>query len=53
MPQPVYMNMSDMALMAAAREAEEGLELKTPTADDFAPDPTSMINQQSNCNGMF
>jgi len=51
-PQPVYMNMSDMALMAAAREAEEGLELKTPTADDFAPDPTSMINQQSSCNGV-
>jgi len=41
-PQPVYMNMSDMAAMAerraaeaAAMAAEDGLDQKTPTAEDL------------------
>ena len=37
-PQPVYMNMADMAAMSSARaaaEAEDGLDLKTPTAEDL------------------
>ena len=49
MPQPVYMNLSDYA--AAREAAEDSLDLKTPTADDFAPDPPATIIQQSNCNG--
>ena len=40
-PQPVYMNMSDLATMANARAAErqdqveDGLDLKTPTQEDL------------------
>jgi len=40
-PQPVYMNMSDLANMAATRAAErqdqneDGLDLKTPTQEDL------------------
>merc|ERR1719507_42779 len=40
-PQPVYMNMSDLASMAGARaaerqdQAEDGLDLKTPTQEDL------------------
>ena len=52
-PQPVYMNMSDLANMAATRAAErqdqceDGLDLKTPTQEDLDGLPSSSDGSSS------
>ena len=47
-PQPVYMNMNDLAIMKQKQQqqqqmAEDSPELKTPTAEDQLPVPEQKV----------
>ena len=52
-PQPVYMNMPDLANMAATRaserqdQCEDGLDLKTPTQEDLDGHPSGSDGSSS------
>ena len=52
-PQPVYMNTAALAQAAKAREAAEaeGLDLKTPTAEDLGCLGSDAPDDHSNYNG--